>query len=96
MRDVYAADLRQLEKTLSYRQWEGFIVECEHRDVVVGHWAKSTKEKLFQVVVRVLAEARYIDSTRKLGLTLPMLHPKALAYIKHLGDVETLTRMEGR
>jgi Putative inner membrane protein (DUF1819) len=96
MRDVYAADLRQLEKTLSHRQWGGFIVECEHRDVAVGQWAESTKEKLFEVVVRILAEAKYIDSTRKLGLTLPMLHPKARAYIKHLGDAETLTRMEGR
>ena len=96
MRDVYATDIRQLEKTLSHRQWEGFIAECEHRDQAVGEWAESTKEKLFQVIVRMLAEAKYIDSTRKLGLTLPMLHPKARAYLKHLGDAETLARMEGR
>ena len=96
MRDVYAADLRQLEKTLRHTHWDGFIAECENRDESVGEWAVSTKEKLFQVVVRILTEAKYIDSTRKLGLTLPMLHPEARRYLKHLGDADTLARMEGR
>ena len=30
MRDVYSADLRRLENTLSHRQWEAFLTECEH------------------------------------------------------------------
>lgn len=96
MRDVYAADLRKLEKTLSYRQWETFLAECEHRDEAVGSWAETTRAKLFQVVVRILTEAKFLDSTRRMGLTLPMLHPKARAYIQQLGDAETLARMEAQ
>lgn len=95
MRDVYAADLRRLEKSLSYRQWDTFLAECEHRDEAVKAWAKTTREKLFQVVVRILAEAKYLDSTRRMGLTPPMLHPKTHNYIQQLGDAETLARMEG-
>lgn len=95
MRDVYAADLRRLEKSLSYRQWDTFLAECEHRDEAVKAWAQTTREKLFQVIVRILAEAKYLDSTRRMGLTLPMLHPKTRNYIQQLGDAETLARMEG-
>ena len=92
--DVYITDLRRLESTLSHRQWEAFLAECEHRDDAVRQWAQSTREKLFQVIVRILAEAKYLDSTRRMGLTPPMLHPKTRAYLKHLGDAETLARME--
>jgi hypothetical protein len=94
LRDVYGADLRRLERTLSHRQWEAFLVECEHRDPAVGAWAASTRKKLFQVVVRILVEAKYLDTARHMGLTPPMLHPKARAYLMRLGDEETLARME--
>ena len=94
LRDVYSFDLRRLESTLSYRQWGAFLTECEHRDDAVGRWAVSTRVKLFQVIVRILAEAKYLDSTRCMRLTPPMLHPKARAYLKRLGDTDTLARME--
>jgi len=94
MRDVYAADLKRFEMTMSHRQWDAFLAECEHRDGAVLDWAASTREKLFQVVVRILAEAKYLDSTRRLGLTPPMLHPKTRVYLKQLGDADTLSLME--
>ncbi|WP_368367388.1 DUF1819 family protein [Paraburkholderia youngii] len=94
MRDVYAADLRRLEKTLSHRHWDGFLAECEHRDENVAHWADSTREKLFEVIVRILYEAKYLDSTRRRGLTPPLVHPRTEAYLKHFGDAETLARLE--
>lgn len=94
MRDVYAADLRRLERTLSHRQWEAFLTECEHRDDAVGTWAETTRKKLFQVIVRMLVESKYLDTARCMSLTPPMLHPKARAYLKRLGAEETLARME--
>lgn len=94
VRDVYIDDVRKLERTLSHRRWDFFLIECEHRDDAVRGWSASTREKLFQVIVRILTEAGYLDSTRKRGLTPPMLHPKTKAYLKQLGDNETLARME--
>jgi len=94
MRDVYAADLRRLERTLSHRQWEAFLTECEHRDASVGTWADTTCKKLFQVIVRMLVEAKFLDSSRRMALTPPMLHPKVRAYLIRLGAEKTLARME--
>jgi hypothetical protein len=94
LRDVYIEDARKLERHLSHTQWDAFLCECEHRDEAVAGWAPSTREKLFQVIARILAEAKYLDSTRKLGLTPPMLHPKTRAWLKQLGDAQTLALME--
>lgn len=94
LRDVYGEDLRRLERNLSHRQWDAFLVECEHRDPAVGTWASSTRAKLFQVIVRMLVEAKYLDSARRMGLTPPLLHPQTRAYLNRLGDTATLARME--
>ena len=96
LRDVYCADLRRLERNLNHRQWDGFLVECEHRDPAVGTWAASTRAKLFQVIVRILVESKYLDSARRMGLTPPLLHPRARAYLNHLGDATTLARIEAK
>jgi hypothetical protein len=93
LRDVYQLDLRRLENTLNQHQWEDFLAECTHRDPIVNTWAATTTEKLFQVIVRILAEARFLDSSRKRGLTPPMLHPTLIAYLHGLGDTDTLSRM---
>ena len=94
MRDVYSADLRQLERGLSYRQWETFLADCAHRDEAVNTWASSTRVKLFQVIVRILVETKYLDSTKHMNLTPPMLHPRLHTYLTQLGGRDTLARME--
>ena len=94
LRDVYAQDLRRLEHSLNLNQWDGFLADCIRRDDQVEGWAASTKEKLFQVIVRILAEAKYLDTTRKMNLTPPILHPGAVSYLKLRGDAETLALME--
>lgn len=94
LRDVYAQDLRRLEHSLSVNQWDAFLTECIRRDEQVEGWATSTKEKLFQVIVRILAEAKYLDSSRKMNLTPPILHPGVISYLKRFGDPQTLALME--
>ncbi len=94
MRDVYGKDLRQLERHLSHLQWDAFLADCEQHDPAVAGWAATTRLKLFQVIVRILAEAKYLDSSRTMGLTPPMLHPQLRVYLKKLGDLDTLQRMD--
>lgn len=96
LRDVYGQDLRKLELKLSHRQWESFLEERARLDEAVAGWAISTRDKLFQVIVRILGEAKYLDSTRAMGLTPPLLHPAVVSYLKRAGDSETLTCMEFR
>ncbi len=94
MRDVYATDLRQLARKLSHRQWDTFLTDCAHRDDAVNTWAASTRLKLFEVIVRILAEAKFLDSTKNMQLTPPMLHPRLHAYLSQLGARDTLAQME--
>jgi hypothetical protein len=94
MRDVYVADLRQLERTLSHRQWEAFLTDCAHRDDSVHSWAASTRRKLFEVIVRILVEAKFLDNTKNMLLTPPRLHPKRQTCLVRLGARDTLARME--
>lgn len=94
IKDVYAQHLRRLEHRLNPRTWDAFLVECAHRDAAANTWADSTKKKLFQVIVRILAESGYLDSTRKMNLTPPMLHPTVVTYLKRIGDRQTLACME--
>ena len=59
---------RLFDKQLSINDWNRFMAEREHRDVSISKWSPSTRAKLGQVVFRILAEAKYIDSTRSLHL----------------------------
>lgn len=94
IRDVYRDRLRRMEIALDPRGWDNFLQECEHRDQTVSGWSQSTRKKIFQVVVRILAEAGYLDSTRRMRLTVPMLHPEALRHIKDAGWDDILAVME--
>lgn len=94
IRDVYRERLRMLEQSLDPKGWESFLHECEHRDPVVSGWSESTRKKVFQVIVRILAEAGYLDSTRTMRFTLPMLHPMTVRHLKDAGWQETLAVME--
>lgn len=68
MDTVVRQHLKTFNNQLSVRDWENFISECEHRDAFVSSWSKSTRKKIGQVVFRILAEAKYLDSTRSLKL----------------------------
>jgi len=77
LREVAADHVRRLEDKLSLNDWERFLSDCEARDPNVHSWSESTRKKLLQVIVRILAEARYLESTRSLRL-LP-LHLSAVS-----------------
>jgi len=94
MRDIYRERLRRLEKTLDPKDWATFLHECEHRDPTVSQWSNSTRKKIFQVIVRILAEAGYLESTRSARLTPPLLHPLAVKLLKKNGWDDILTVME--
>lgn len=95
LRDVYAAHLRRLETHLSpTRDWEAFMADCRQRDPGIGQFSTSTQAKMLQVVLRILAEARYIDSTRTFRLTPPHLHPDAVRYLKTHGETAVLSLMD--
>lgn len=95
LRDVYAAHLRRLETTLSpAKDWESFMADCLQRDPEMAKFSDTTKAKLLQVILRVLAEGKYIDSTKTLRMTPPHLHPDVVRYLKQHGETSVLSIME--
>ncbi|RYD14907.1 MAG: DUF1819 family protein [Lysobacteraceae bacterium] len=96
VRDVVADHVRRLEMTLSPREWEQFLADCQARDPAVGTWSESTRRKLLQVVLRILAETRCLESTRSLRLLQPHIHPNVADTLKRAGEQRLLMLMELR
>jgi hypothetical protein len=91
---VYADRQRRLEPTLARSDWQDFLVECSHRDFTVASWANSTKAKLFQVIVRILVEAKYLENARSMKLTPQSLHPDVRRYLSAHDETYVLDCLE--
>jgi Putative inner membrane protein (DUF1819) len=94
LRDVYASQLRRMELALNVHLWDAFWVECVHRDGEIEQWSVSTKHKLFQVIIRILVEAKYLDSSRKMNIAPPILHPAVISFLKRHGELGILSAMK--
>jgi len=62
---------RIYNKQLTQKAWDNYFELCARIDPVIDKWSETTKNKLGQVVFRVLAEAKYIDNTKS-RLLLPV------------------------
>jgi hypothetical protein len=95
LRDVYAGHLRRLEQHISpAKDWESFWAECIQRDPEAANFSDSSKAKMLQVILRILGEAKYVDSTKSLRLTPPHLHPDVVRYLKRHGETTALSIMD--
>lgn len=94
LRTVYAGRQRSLEPHLAPLDWQDFLIECAHRDPAVAGWSESTRAKLFQVIVRILVEAKYLDSARSLKLTPRSLHPDVRRYLAARNETHLLDCLE--
>ncbi len=94
MRHVYADRQRRLENALSPLDWQDFLTNCSHQDEAVLGWSDSTKAKLFQVIIRILTEAKYLESARTMRLTPRSLHPVVRKYLKDRKESYVLECLE--
>lgn len=94
LRSVYGHCQRKLEQQLAPLDWQDFLVECAHRDPAVATWSESTRAKLFQVIVRILVEAKYLDGARSMKLTPRSLHPDVRRYLSDRHDTHVLDCLE--
>lgn len=94
LRNVYADRQRRLEPGLSITDWQDFLTQCAHHDAAVCNWTVSTKAKLFQVIVRILVEAKYLDSARSMKLTPQSLHPDVERYLRKHHETYVLQCLE--
>ncbi len=76
MLQVVRRHYKEFNVKLLPREWDSFIEECAHIDPTVESWSQSTKNKMGQVVYRILAEAGYLDNTRSLNVQPVMITPE--------------------
>ena len=94
VRSVVVGHHRRLETQLHTREWDGFLADCAARDPDVERWTTVTRAKLLQVLIRILAEAKYIESTRSLRLRLPHVHPQVRRLLHDFGHHELIATLE--
>ncbi len=61
---VVTTQIRTFQPDIAYRDWDHFIEQCRTVDSSLDSWSESTRAKVRQVVFRILAEAKIIDSSR--------------------------------
>jgi len=64
LREAYISQTEQLANYV----WLDFLEERSYRDQGINEWKESSKKKMGQVVFRILTEAGYLNSTRKMKL----------------------------
>lgn len=94
LREVYAQRQRRLEANLNPADWVDFLAQCAHQDPAVEDWSVSTRAKLFQVIVRMLVEAKYLDTARSMKLTPRSLHPEVRRYLQQRNETYVLECLE--
>jgi len=72
LRDAYLARAERLDAFA----WADFLEDRAQRDPAIDDWTESTKKKMGQVAYRMLAEAGYLKSTRKLELQHVVVRPE--------------------
>ena len=94
MRNVYASCQRRLEPSIGPTDWEDFLTECAHQDPAVTNWSDTTKAKLFQVIVRILAETKYLVNAKTMQLSPRALHPVVRRYLHDRNENYALDCLE--
>ena len=91
---VYALRQRSLEPALDPKSWSDFLAECAHYEPAISTWADSTRAKLFQVIVLILVQAKYLDNARNKMLTPQSLHPDVRRYLVERQETYVLDCLE--
>lgn len=77
MVEVVAQKANSSEPKLTAADWGRFLEERANLDPEVENWTDSTRQKVGEVISRMLAEAGYIDSTRRRNIQFPSI-PESL------------------
>jgi hypothetical protein len=94
MSEVLGLKMRRLDFRLMQKDWDDFLQECELRDPIVAGWSELTKAKLSEVIVRILAEGRFLNSSKEKMIQGVMIRHEIRAYLDATNDQTTLASLE--
>lgn len=76
LQKVIKGHISLFQKQVSIRDWDKFLEECAQIDSHVNHWSDSTKEKLRQVVFRILTQVKILENARNRKILPFFLNPE--------------------
>lgn len=76
MASVVSEKVRCFETHLERNDWVRFLEDRAKGDPSVKEWSEKSQRKMGQVVIRMLAEAGFLDNTRKMTILFPSIPPE--------------------
>lgn len=94
MRQVMGLRVRRHDLQLTQKDWDDFLQECALREPAVAGWSVSTCEKLYQVILRILAESKFLTSSKERMIQPALIRPEIYSYLHNCNDRSTLACLE--
>jgi len=94
MYKVIKSHWQEFKKHVSVKDWQDYLEMCSQVDSNIQNWTDSTRSKLKQVIFRIVAEAKYVNSTRSLELVPVVVTPEVKKYLTNHSENYVLKCME--
>jgi len=91
MENIVAERVRCFETHLNRSDWMQFLEHRAKVDASIKEWSDKSQRKMGQVVIRMLAEAGFLDNTRQMTILFPTIPPELAQSLKAGGDGRLLT-----
>ena len=91
---VVREQFRRFENSLRPALWDDYLESCHERDPEMPSWSESTRAKLKQNAVRMLAEAGYLHETKALRLQRVQVSPEVISYLKEHEETYVIKCMQ--
>jgi len=82
------------KRNLCDKDWQEHMEMCAQIDPVVTQWTATTQNKLKQVALRMLAEAKYVDGTKAMQILPVSVLPEVKSYLIRNNEQYVLRCME--
>lgn len=94
MRQVMGMHMRRIDLKLTQKDWDDFLQESSLREPAIGRWSKATCEKLYQVILRILAESKFLTSSKEKIIQPVIIRAEIRSYLHNCNDQSTLACLE--
>ena len=91
MQGVIIEKVRCFATHLDKNDWLQFLEDRAKGDPSVNGWSEMSKRKMGQVVIRMLAEAGFLDDTRKMTIIFPTIPPELEKSLHGAGSTRLLS-----
>ncbi|MGK0291035.1 MAG: hypothetical protein ACI86H_002502 [bacterium] len=81
IQQVILEHTRNFQKEITVTHWNYFFENCKNVDSSIESWAVTTQKKVRQVIFKILAESKYIQSTKQKTITLIRIEPELIYYL---------------